>query len=711
MAFRERIEAILQVKDLSRFKGGMKSAADSVKKFGTQGEKTAASLEILKSIEEKLGRQTEILTAQTELLQHAIKEEGEEAVSTATKNMILNKSLKNQGSILPTMLTRWSFWKDRLSLTRSEIMTTAITIGTYLAPALIAVGNSAVAAALGGGAVAAGGLSSLLFGMVSFMIIGKQMTDSVKKIQKAQDAYNLAVVQFGGGSKEAARQAAHLYAVIQTQGGQPMREAQQALEKFGKTFKGATGGTRVNLAEIMTAGLGQLTKIMPQLGQIINMMSLALKKALKKSFKTLGGPEMMSTFEVLGRLFQDAIGPGVNGVTNLFIVFGRILRAAAPWALKAAKAFERITGSWRKGTHDGMRVQNIIDNLVKHTISWINLGKQIARTFKILFLDSKEQGRGLVDEMTILVTKFNDWLQKVSDSGKIAGLFDQYIRSLHDLVWAIQNPVDAIRKWLPVMMDAISNAVASLAPKAAGLFIDAFMNSGAWARFLTVVFLLGKFGVFRALGRQVAAIFIEPFMAAFVTRFASMITFEAAAGGGIGTAMAAAGTAAGTLFGLAAQAAIIAAILIAAKEILAKDQTWHDFLFGKPKLTGGGLLGLLNKQSKDPKVPAPRTTNPQLRGPQVRTKAAGGLIPSGTLALVGEAGPELAMAGVGGTTISPLSASGTQTGSGMQPMSIPPISVSDFVPPINVSVQVERREIARAVADYQQYRQARRGQG
>lgn len=714
MAFRERIEAILQVKDLSRFKGGMKAAADSVKKFGTQGEQTAASLEILKAIEEKLGRQTEILAAQTELLQHAIKEEGQEAVSAATKNEILNKSLKRQGSILPTMVTRWSFWKDRLSLTRSEIMTTAITIGTYLAPALIAVGNSAVAAALGGGAVAAGGLSSLLFGMVSFMIIGKQMTNSVKKIQKAQDAYNLAVVQFGGGSKEAARQAAHLYAVIQTQGGQPMRDAQQALEKFRATFKGATGGTRVNLAKIMTAGLGQLTTIMPALGQEINMMSLALKKALVKSFKTLGGPEMMSTFKVLSQLFQDAIGPGVRGVTNLFIVFGRILRAAAPWALRTAKAFESMTHSWRKGTHDGLGVQRIIDNLVLHTMSWLALGKQIARTFKIIFVDTKDRGRGLVDEMTILLTRFNDWLQAVSDSGQVAAIFDQYIRSLHDLAWAVQNPSDAIRRWLPVLMDAVATTIAQAAPHAAGLFIDAFMNSGAWARFFTILFLLKKFGIFRALGKQVGVMFVEPFIKAFLIRFTAMIGFETAAGGGIATAMATAGTAAGVIFGAAASVAIAAAILIATKEVFAKDQTWKDFLFGKPKLTGKGLLGsdfFKNLFSGPSKNPADQFGGLGPRGGP-KHKAAGGLIPSGTLALVGEAGPELAMAGIGGgTTISPLNSGGTQTGSGMQPMSIPPISVSDFVPPINVSVQVERREIARAVADYQQYRQARRGQG
>ena len=742
MAFRENIEAILKVRDLARFKGGMKEAVKSIKNFETEAEQAAASLELLKSIEKSLGRQTDILAAQSEMLSKALNDVGDEAVSAAAKNEILNKSLKRGGGILPTTIKRWSFWKDRLSLTRSEIMTTAITIGTYLAPALIAVGNSAVAAALGGGAVAAGGLSSLILGFGSLMIVGKQMVGQVQKIQKAQDAYNLAVVQFGAGSKEAARQAAHLYAVIQTQGGQPMRDAQQALEKFKKTFQGATGGARVNLAEIMTAGLGQLTGIMPQIGQEINMMSLALKKALKESFKHLAGPEMMSTFKTLSQLFQDAIGPGVRGVTNLFIVFGRILRASAPWALRTAKAFERITFSWRRGTHDGLAVQRIIDNLVLHTRSWIALGAQVLRTFKILFVDTKERGRGLVDEMTILVTRFNDWLQAVSDSGKIAALFDKYIRSLHDLAWAVQNPVDAIRKWLPVLMDAVATTVGENGPRAAALFLDAFFHAGAWAQFFTIAFLMKRFGIFKLLGAAVARPFIDAFMKVVLARFGVMLGIEALASGSMGTAAAAAGAALGTVFWGAFALGAAALLGIALAKILDKfsrSRIYKNFLriIGAPTAGGGPAPGpekitasALQGTGQAPNTPITHNVGPvelkprqapgagihhnlppAFRGaPNLRRKAAGGLIPSGTLALVGEAGPELAMSTVGGTHISPLTGSGTNTGSGMMPMAIPPISVSDFVPPISVSVQIERREIARAVADYEQYRRARRGE-
>lgn len=710
MAFRERIEAVLKVKDLARFKGNLKSAARSVKDFSGEAERNAATLEILRSIERRLGHQTEVLTVQTEMLAHAQDQQAQEALKAAGANEVLTKTVRRARGGIRDSITRWSFWKDRLSLTRSEIMTTTLTIGTYLLPALVAVGNSAVAAAMGGGAVAAAGLTSLITGFVLLGTVAKQMTNQVKKIMKAQDAYNLTVVQYGKGSKEAARQAAHMYAVIQQNGGKPMLAAANSLRNFKKAWTEATGGARVNEAKIMTQTFNRFRQLMPMVGEEVNMMSKSLKFALSDALKGLTGGEGQSTFKVLSNLFQDAIGPGVRGVTNIILVLSRIIRAAAPWALKFAKAFERVTFSWRRSTRDGIGLQHTIDNLVHHTQAWIGLGKELGRTLKIIFVDSKDRGGSLIVELTGVVKQFNDWLQAVSDAGKVSGLFDRYIRSLHDLVWAIQNPIDAVRRWLPVVMDTVATTLATHAPVAAGIFVEAFMNSGSWAQFLTVAFLMHKFGVFRSVGRAVGKMFVEPFVAAFVEGFAARFLLLTAGESALGRAMTTAGAASGRVFGMAFRFAIIGALTFGLYE-------WAKKHKGLNQYSGSKGWGELFKDLKND-VKVLRTGKTKAKpgeriggiGP-IAGKATGGLIPSGTMAMVGETGPELAHVGPGGAHISPLVGGGTVSGSGVQPMSIPPISVSDFVPPISVSVQIDKREIANAVASYQDYRRARRGQG
>jgi hypothetical protein len=228
VAFREVIEAVLKVKDANRFKAGMDKAARSVRKLGHDEEEAAAQGELLKEINKKLERQSIELTAAVTLLAHSIDELGDEMLQTAAKGEVMTKVINKASGASTPFFRRWSFWKDRLSLTRSEIMTTALTIGTYFAPAIVALGSSFAYAAIGGGAVAGAGLATFITGMVSLALVIQPAINNIKKIQKAQDMYNQTVSQYGAASVEASRQSAHLYAVIEQNGGKPVYEGAAA---------------------------------------------------------------------------------------------------------------------------------------------------------------------------------------------------------------------------------------------------------------------------------------------------------------------------------------------------------------------------------------------------------------------------------------------------------------------------------------------------
>jgi len=82
-------------------------------------------------------------------------------------------------------------------------------------------------------------------------------------------------------------------------------------------------------------------------------------------------------------------------------------------------------------------------------------------------------------------------------------------------------------------------------------------------------------------------------------------------------------------------------------------------------------------------------------------KAGGGMIPLGTAAVVGEGGrPELAMAGPTGTMISPISTSPPAD------IKLNPIQIVR----LSTSVQVDKREIARAQDEFEIHQKNRRGE-
>jgi hypothetical protein len=713
MAVRERIEAMLKVKDVARFKGGMKTAAKAVKEFGHDAEATAAQLALLRSIDKRLEHQTEALAASMVVAKHEVNDLGDEAVKTAAKVGVLSRTMGLVPNVVKKNLTSWRFWKDRLSLTRSEILTTALTLGLYLAPALISVGSSAAAAAIGGGAVAGGGIASLIFGLVTLGTVAKKASDQISKIQKAQDAYTLAVQQFGKGSAEAARSAGHLYAVIQTQGGKPVWEAQRALAKLKKTWGDLTLGARFQMFRTLTEGAKSFQRVIPTIATETNKMARSLHSSLTQAFAAISGPESQGIFKTLGETFRGMSGPAIRGFTNLWFVLGRIFKAVSPWVIRTAKAFEHMTMSWRRGTRDGGKVKNTVDDLVGNFKAWWGLIKAVGRTLGIVFSATHDKGRDLVLRVTALVNKFNDWLQMFKDTGQFDRWYSKYLEQLNKLKdfisLALTDPgkafdhgVDVLMKalmrgidrWMPAIMDAIARAFVTHAPHVASSFLGAFFAASAWAKFLTVTFLLGRFGAFKALGGAVGTKFAGPFVRNFLIAAFPRLTAAFAAEGALGIAFASWGTTAGKVFSAAfARAFLPVAIALglyeAGKSI--------PGTVGSIKHGGESALESFKKRVQ------------RGLGKAGVGKQAGGTIPWGTQSIVGESGPELATAGVSGLHISPMSVPSGRAAP-IQPMSVNAMSVSDFMPPVHVHVNVERREIAKAVADFNDYRRARRGE-
>lgn len=718
MAFREVIEAVLKVKDANRFKAGMDKAARSVRKLGRDDEIAAAQTKLLEQVLERLDRQAVETTAALTLVAHSVDELGDEMTQTAAKAALMNTVMKKSGSNAVFLGKSWAFWKDRLSLTRSEVVTTALTIGTYLSPALVALGSSFANAALGGGAVAAGGLSSFVFGLGLLASVVKPAINNLKKINKAQDQYNLAVAQYGGSSLQASRASAHLYGIIDTQGGKSLSDAAVNIRNFRNEWSKATAPARGSILDILSGGAKAGRNLTPTLSLATNQIALSMKNALQGVFKTFTGPEMKANFRVMADVFDKSIGPGLRGATNVVVVFGRIIRASAPWVIKWAQAWERTTHSWRSGTRDQSKVENFINNAVIHFKAWWELAKALGRTLKIIFSVSKDEGLGFVGIMTEGVNTFNEWLTRMKDTGQVAKFWAFWKNSIATAFDIITHPntwmatfIVALDQWLPVVMNHIATAFVMNAPVAASLFVHTFREAGAWAQLLTVAYFLKKFGFFKWLGAAVASIFIGPFLSAFGGAFATGIGVEAGAGGTIGRAAASAGTRAGALFGGAFYlAAILSVALIGEAARREIDKAIRDKLPGGRQLSDAAAF--LTKNLPGPQregAAAVKGLFDQLFPPKKKKTpggALGGIIAPGGVSIVGETGPELAAAGARGTSITPLSRNSRHTLPTQ--LDIPNLENALHIT-VYSKVNIDKREIGRAVTEQAAYDATRRG--
>lgn len=723
---RETIEALLRVKDLARFKTSMKSAGSSVKEFGHEVLGTAEMIRILEKMDRKLEEQSIATALALRGEARATNDAGDEARQTAVEMAVLGREMKELRKKTIGQIPTWQFWKDRLSLTSAEVKSTAITMGSYLSPALLQLGISAGGAMIGGAIVGGGGIAALIVGLGGLGIIAKTVFGQITKIKSAQNAYNVAIQQYGKTSKQAQTAADHLYAVIQTQGGAPVWRAVKAMQALGKSWSQMTLGARSNLANILTSTISGAQRLLPTFAKQTNLSSFSFAKDWAQAMRSLSGNDTKKTITMLSVIFRQISGPLLRGAVNLFMALGRVLRNTGPWLERLANAWERWTFSLRKSSADQPKVVRFISEMIAHTSAWWRLLKDLSKTIVILFSGTQKSSLGVVNSISKVIEKFNAWLDFKKRTGEMQRFFAGFDKSLGLL---FTHPIKWFNQYSPIIMKYITKAVigatdifvfefAKMIPrlvflfaKAAGTAAVAFVKGFLAAPILSKLFLLGflfKSVIFKAIGLAAAGVFGRAFVRSAGETIAARFGFVMA-GEQFAASAALSGAAAGSRFGLAFTRAFrvlaIPAIAIALQNAIDSATGNSD----KSRSQVANALGQNDRGTVGDISNFFTGTGKKVRHffDQFNPfKAQGGIIPWGTSGIVGDAGPEIASSHPGGMQITPLNYGGQQ-----QSRSRPPsLSVSDMLPPIHVHVMVEKKEIGKAYVEWRDERKSRRGE-
>jgi hypothetical protein len=620
----------------------------------------------------------------------SVKEIGDEAEKTAAKLALMEKAKKKQKSLWDEL----GFSVNKVSGRFQLLGAVSLLVG----PGLVSIGSSAAGAAVGLGLLGGTALSSLLIGLGGIGLLASSAVGGLDDIRAAQEAYNLALAQYGDGSKQAATAQAHLNAVVSQKGGPAVLALSRQIDQLKMSWRGLTGAGRDSIFDIMENGLSAANSLLPTFARESNASAAAVSSALAPALQALSGPEMQGNISSLGQTFRGLAGPAINGVVDLLMALLNYARAAGPYVVQSARGFASWAASFRTMSGDSERVGGQVSLLVTHTRAWVSLLGALGGLLVAVFGASEASGLDLVNTMTAGVDQFTAWINAARESGDAqkffagyAAILKQTASALIAVVGLLGQLTTAALPGLQVVWDGVNFSIGAFADLLQFLsplippIVVAFaawkaatiaLTAATWA--LNIAFRLTPLGW---IVTGIAAV-----VGAVIMMYNKWDWFRNAVNGIWSWMKTAAIDTAQWIIG--AFQDVISWIKDAIGWMKTAKADAEGFL-GMGGDSGGGGLGSILKNALE--------VAPGI-GPLAQAipgGATGTVIPVGGSRLVGEQGPELAWNQGGATVVKPLGGPGEGARSASE---VQPISGIVHVHSTSI-IQIDRRELGRAMAD------------
>lgn len=454
-----------------------------------------------------------------------------------------------------------------------------VAAGAGSAGALI---GSAGAGILGAGALGAGALGIGAVGLGSMLGVFTQAKAGIQSVSTALDALVKAQDKYGASSKQAATAQKDLNAAMSAAGPQASAIAQQ-LQTIQNQWVKLSGPAVKALDQIIIPGLQVVKDLMPTVAGIAKQAFDAIGNALQPVFQWLQSDQFKRALTQLGDAFNAMAGPLVGAFMNLAQAFLHVAVQSAPYLVQIAQAFERWTISFSQSLQPGVQLRDLIKGLVGQLHSWWDLAVQLGKLMINVFSQGAGTGKQMVDQLTQIVKKWNEWLNTKQGQADLHSFFSQsanllgqvlsslapiakllasmsigliptmttLLKPIANILAAISNFVNGLSKGLPPVISALPGLAVAVGVLASWQALKAVVAS-------TVAMMTGGGAAAGAAAAGGGALAASGAARAAATSSAAS-SVEAAVGGGAGAAGAAsigvlpiAAVGAGAFFGLSA---------------------------------------------------------------------------------------------------------------------------------------------------------------
>jgi hypothetical protein len=361
------------------------------------------------------------------------------------------------------------------------------TLGPALGGAGLALGGAAAREAVGGGSDA---------------LIQHTTRANAEAIYKDMVARNAVIEQYGKNSKEAAAAQATFNQQVAAFGKGPGIAAEVQLDKnvshLSDTYKKTSQGAQAESAEFYEQIINFAQKMLPFVIQSAQRNLGELDKDIRPLFKWLSGPEGMGIFKGLENDFAKNLPVSIHAFTQGLELILKLFGDASAQSGGLSKKLNNFFTD--KNAESAKQLDDWVKKLLGDMHDWGHLLDAIGRAFSGIMKVSAHEGIGLVNGLTKVIDKFDQWERSAKGSvflksffgnrskeldallktiGPLLGVFFQFYRSVQILVPGVTDFL--------IILTKILNAVANLG-KHSKVFEDAFiLPMGAflliWKRF------------------------------------------------------------------------------------------------------------------------------------------------------------------------------------------------------------------------------------
>lgn len=420
---------------------------------------------------------------------------------------------------------------------------TVLTAATAAIPILVSLGGSltAVAGSAGAAAIGFGLLGVAVAGAAiplgAFGLVAMQAFQAFGKVNTAFTNWRVQVNAFGRNSEQAETALKRLHGITKEWGGPAILNAVKAWRSLSNSFQEANAPALRELWRLLTGIMHTLKNVLPVFATMAYEAGKALNLAIMPLRHALESREFRDAMTALTDSFRTLAGPMIQSITNLLMGFLQIASRLSGEVGPLGEGLVRITAAFRNWATSGD-----LSVMLDHLSSWWNLGKAIVRLMFTLFSTGASDGQTLVQTLTGIVNKWNEFLgsaegqsalrdffrDAISSTKVFIGIFAGLIEALFDFGRATMGPFAKAIGWAQeawqMFMDALAPAKpffdSVLGPLLKGIFVGVFGSVVGAFKFVLMVlkpvmFLFGLLGkvlkplkpIFFALGWVIGFLF------------------------------------------------------------------------------------------------------------------------------------------------------------------------------------------------------------
>ena len=339
----------------------------------------------------------------------------------------------------------------------------------HFAATVLGLAGSLAGALVGGLTLAAASFAVMGVGMLTDLAGIGQATGDIKQYGTLQANLNQAIAVYGKNSTEAALAQYQMNQWMQDLAPSTVvaiKAASNTASAFHQMFDQVTGQAEATGAAILTQTMQVGEKFLPIIGKFAAQNMGIIQQALQPLFNWLAGPGL-TIFTELEKKFQDDLPYAMNAFTNAVELVIKILGYAAQSTGGFIKWLAGFFAKWNSAAEWPTVVKGI-NTVVALFHTWWALLKAIGTTIYDVFDKTLGLGKTIVQTVTQMLTKLDQWTQSTSGSKSLNTLFAAHLQEIKNIL-----------ALLPALLSDFGQLYLMIAPKLTTL-VAILVNVVGW---------------------------------------------------------------------------------------------------------------------------------------------------------------------------------------------------------------------------------------